>query len=278
MKPDFNLEDLIFKSPLYSKWHNNWPYKDVDSTKYYNLNHEIINFNERINYYCTECGEKRIFAPDKIVTFNNYEITNDNFNKLFPHSNLFYKTYRCSANHEHQIQFGFLVYKNEIIKIAEYPSKYDTVVDSFNNYKKILSQEKLTELAKASQLEAFGYSIAAFLYYRRIFENIIFETFKIAEIGNKISEEEFRSKRMDEKKEYIKGFLPDYLIDNSTIYGVLSKGVHELEEKECQEFLPIVKAVIFYSLDEAVDKKNKELRKQEFANKLKDINTKLHSK
>ena len=278
MKPDFNFEDIIFKSSLYSKWKNIWPINIDKGTKYYYLADDVKNYNERINYYCTECGIKRIFAPDKIATFNRIEVTNDNINKLLPHSNLFYKTYRCSANHEHQIHFGFLVYKNEIIKIAEYPSKYDTVVDSFNNYKKILSNEQLTELAKASQLETFGYAIAAFLYYRRIFENIIFETFKNAEIETKISEEEFRNKRMDEKKEYIKDFLPDYLINNSIIYGILSKGIHELIEKECQEFLPVVKAVIFYSLDEAVDKKNKELRKQEFTNKLKDINTKLHSK
>lgn len=59
------------------------------------------------------------------------------------------------------------------------------------------------------------------------------------------------------------------------MYGVLSKGVHELDEDECRKYLPIVKTIIFFSLDEAVEKRNKEIRKAEMAKKLADANSKL---
>lgn len=69
-------------------------------------------------------------------------------------------------------------------------------------------------------------------------------------------------KRMEDKIDYVKDNLPDYFNENSHIYGILSKGVHELEENECQKYLPLLKAIIIYALDEAADRRSKELRKK----------------
>src|SRR5690554_3338463 len=271
-----DIKKVIVDSPLYTKWENQIELEDENGMlSDYELDYLISNYNQRIEHYCTECEAQRIFAPDRGL-YDTGKVVNVHFGQTaIKNKPSLFKTFRCSANPTHQILFGFYLNENLIIKISEYPSKYDTVIDKFNQYNKILDKTQLKELAKASQLESFGYAIASFLYYRRIFEGIILKNFNESDIPNKISEEDFRKLRMEDKLKYVKDFLPDYFNDNSHIYSTLSKGVHELEETECQEYLPIVQAIIFFSLDEAVDKRNKELRKLEFAKKLNDINAKI---
>ena len=270
------IKEIIFDSPLYSKWENTVQIEEEDGELMdYTLDYLISDFDERVEVYCTLCESKRVFAADKGLHSSGF-VLNPHYpkTKLRTNRSLF-KSFRCSANSEHDIIYGFHIDGKDIVKISEYPSKYDSVIDNFNKYKKVIKKGKLKELAKASQLESYGYAIASFLYYRRIFEDIILQAFSNSSIENKIEETDFRKKRMDDKIDYVKEYLPDYFNENSYIYGTLSKGVHELEENECQQFLPIVKAIIFYSLDEAVDKRNKELRKEKFAKQLKGINTKL---
>lgn len=265
-----NIEQIIFDSPLYSRWDRN---TEIDDD-FVELDYLISSFNQRVDRYCTKCEKNRIFAADKNF-FDSPKIMNPHFSQKIEDKPAFFKSFRCSADPEHKILISFIVDGGSLVKISEFPSKYDSVKDSFNDYKKILEREKITELAKAAQLESFGYAIALLLYYRRIFESIILRTFGESTIENKITAEDFRQKRMNEKIEYISDFLPEYLKQNAHMYGVLSKGIHELEEDECREYLPIIKTIIFFCLDEAVEKRNKESRKVEMAKKLAEANSKL---
>lgn len=269
-----NLEQIIFQAPLYSRWKNN-DIKDEDGQpKEYSLDYLISTFDERVELYCTKCERNRVFAADKNI-FDVTSVRNPHFPNIIEDKPSLFKSFRCSGNEHHKILYSFIIDEDEIIKVAEYPSKYDSVKNTFNSYKKILDKDSITELAKASQLESYGYAIASFLYYRRIFEVIILQSFLEADIKNKITEEDFRNRRMEDKTKYIKDFLPDYFMENSYMYSILSKGIHDLQEVECRKYLPIIKTIIFYSLDEAVDRKNKELRKIEVSKKLKDIKSNL---
>ncbi len=265
---------IIVDSPLYTVFENNKKGEINKQEEYETLDRDIAFSEERFNLYCTKCKELRIFASDKLypVTFIR---KNPVFVKEIEDNPSLYKTYRCSANPEHKIVYGFLKLGDKLVKIAEYPSRYDSVKNDFNKYEKIIGDEKVGELAKASQLESFGYAIAAFLFYRRIYEHLILETFKNTNVEGKIPEADFMAKRMDEKVDYLKTDLPDYFVENSHLYGILSKGVHELNEDECKKYIPVARAVLYFSLDEAVDKRNAELRKQELAKQLNDISTKI---
>ena len=46
----------------------------------------------------------------------------------------------------------------------------------------------------------------------------------------------------------LEGYLPEVLIKNTTIYGILSKGIHELSEEECRKYFPVVKECIYQIL------------------------------
>ena len=53
---------------------------------------------------------------------------------------------------------------------------------------------------------------------------------------------------MVERIKMLQGYLPEVLIKNTTIYGILSKGIHELSEEECREYFPVVKECIYQIL------------------------------
>ena len=42
--------------------------------------------------------------------------------------------------------------------------------------------------------------------------------------------------------------MPEILIKNTTIYGILSKGIHELSEEDCRKYFPVVKECIYQIL------------------------------
>jgi len=268
------IQELIFDSPIYFRIENNYVQQDSEGDNYnYYIIDDLENFNEKVECYCPKCGKNRVFATDRVVR-RSPGMSNSHFGAVSRKTSLT-KTFRCSQDKSHELRFEFLIDGEDLVKIAEYPSKFDMSKKAIVPYEKVLLKEKVSELGRALQLESYGYSIAAFLHYRRIFEFIIFQTFKKAAIKDKVEEFDFRHMRMEDKIKYVKDELPEYFVENSHVYGVLSKGIHELEEKECSVYLAVVKTIIYYSLDESLEKRNKELRKEAYTKKLSEINSKL---
>lgn len=63
-----------------------------------------------------------------------------------------------------------------------------------------------------------------------------------------IDNEMFEQARVAERIKMLEGYLPDILVKNTTIYGILSKGIHELSEEECRKYFPVVKECIYQIL------------------------------
>jgi hypothetical protein len=63
---------------------------------------------------------------------------------------------------------------------------------------------------------------------------------------------------MDDKIDLLKSYLPAFLIKNKSLYGILSKGIHELKEQECLDIFPVVKLGIELILDEKIKLKEQE--------------------
>ena len=140
--------------------------------------------------------------------------------------------------------------RNEITKIGQYPSMADLHIGQIKQYKKVLSKEKMKEFTRAIGLAANGVGIGSFVYLRRIFESLIFEIAQDAIQSGKLDQKLFTQARMDKKIEYLKEDLPIFLIENKNIYGILSKGIHELSEKDCLEYFDVLRTSIELILDE----------------------------
>ena len=65
----------------------------------------------------------------------------------------------------------------------------------------------------------------------------------------------------------LKDYLPPFLTSNKTLYGVVSKGIHELSEKDCILYFPVVRDCIFMILDQWEEMRKKEAKEKEVQKK-----------
>ena len=69
----------------------------------------------------------------------------------------------------------------------------------------------------------------------------------------------------------LKDFLPDFLVENAYIYSILSKGIHELTEEECQQHFTPLRNSIELILDERLLNKEREEKSEQIRQKLGGI-------
>ncbi|NQX85128.1 MAG: short-chain dehydrogenase [Flavobacteriaceae bacterium] len=148
---------------------------------------------------------------------------------------------------------------NTLTKIGQYPSVADFHIYEVKQYNKLLPKERLKEFTRAIGLAANGVGIGSFVYLRRIFEHLINEAYELGIKENTVSEADFQKARMDAKIELLKVYLPDFLVENKSMYSILSLGIHELDEKTCLANFDTLRVAIEIILDEKLD----EFRKQE---------------
>jgi hypothetical protein len=162
----------------------------------------------------------------------------------------------------------FFVYLNKLksvmMKVGQSPSLADLqFAEIGKKYDKVLPDEDLQNLKKAIGLVSHGAGAGSFVYLRRIFENLIFETYKNNKESLDVLEVDFKKKRMLDKIEILKDFLPSQLIEMKGIYNILGKGVHELTEEECLRYFSSIKLSIELILDQKIEetkKKEKDLK------------------
>jgi hypothetical protein len=62
---------------------------------------------------------------------------------------------------------------------------------------------------------------------------------------------------MPEKIEFLAVHLPGFLVENKSLYSVLSKGLHDLSEDECLQFFSVTQLGIELILEERITTKEK---------------------
>ncbi len=159
-----------------------------------------------------------------------------------------------------------------ISKVGQYPSIADFHIGQVRKYSKVLPQDKMREFTKAIGLAANGVGIGSFVYLRRIFEHLVFEALEVAlSKDEQFDRDTFTTAKMNEKIKMLSGYLPDFLVENHTIYGILSKGIHELSEEVCNEHFSILRESIEMILDEKLDAYQKEQKKKSIRQALSKI-------
>jgi len=170
---------------------------------------------------------------------------------MIKHQLVSYVQISCTRNTDHQIDFIFRIEDPLIQKIGQFPSLADIANDESRRYRQALDREEDgAELHRAIGLAAHGVGVGSFVYLRRVFERLITHRFKEFEDQEGCNEAEFTKLRMEEKIEFLKGHLLDFLARNKKIYAILSKGIHELQDEECVGAFEALKHAIFFILDE----------------------------
>lgn len=267
------LEEFVFDVPLYQK---------IDATNGYN---DIIEHLKAGSRQTTIDGYNPIRKKDStfylvkgLGNLKEIEIGIDPFSyyhDVFMEVDVKTVAFLCQRYYDKITIVVFHDPKNSILmKVGQFPSVADIHIGQVKQYDKVLEKSILKEFTKAIGLAANGVGIGSFVYLRRIFEDLIYEV--LEEAKDLIDIEAFKTQRMDEKIETLKNYLPPFIVENKQIYGILSKGIHELEEEECLAYFDCMRNSIELILNERlvqIEKKKKEeqVKKsiQEIASKIK---------
>ncbi|TVL33015.1 short-chain dehydrogenase [Shewanella algae] len=175
-------------------------------------------------------------------------------------------------------EFRFYVLGNSdgptIVKTGQYPSVADFHISEIKQYKKLLPNDRLKEFTRAIGLAANGVGIGSFVYLRRIFEHLIAEAYAQCIAEGLITEDQYNRSRMDQKIELLSAHLPAFLVENRSIYSVLSLGIHELDENTCLAHFDTLRVGIEIILDEKLDELKKKEKIEEAKKKLAQLASK----
>lgn len=159
---------------------------------------------------------------------------------------------RCSKRY----LYFFLLDHSHLSKVGQAPSLEDISNGGLIKFRKLLGSQNYAELHRAGGLFSHGIGIGAFVYLRRIFERLVCEAQeRLKEKGTIV---DISSLPMDQKIKRLASELPRGLVDNNRIYGILSKGIHELDEATCKRFFPVVRAGIVQILEEHLQQRERE--------------------
>lgn len=239
----------------------------------------------RLDVYCKECGVNRIFAMAPMLCFLPSNMPSDNqyiikplaevlqqiqnsqqLNKMCQSSpksstnwvwstqvtdyytNIISFPFVCTLNDQHHLNYVVTTNVQRMRKIGQYPSVADLTFPELDTYKKDISSNDRKELRRAIGLYAQGIGVGSYVYLRRVFERIIDKAKDYAIGDQKLNLDDYQKAKMDQKIQMLRGYLPAILTENKGIYGIISKGIHELAEEDCIEYFPILQEAIFMIL------------------------------
>lgn len=157
-----------------------------------------------------------------------------------------------------------------IRKIGMSPSMEDIASSDLKKYRGLVSKDDFSELHRAGGLASHSIGIGSFVYLRRIFEKQI-----DAHYGRRVAAKgeikDFATLRVVDKIGAIEEFLPEALVKHRNLYGILSKGIHELDEKTCLEFFRPLRRAILMILEQDYQLREKEKADEELTKDLAGI-------
>jgi hypothetical protein len=180
---------------------------------------------------------------------------------------------RCARHSGHRVEFIIRVTDNEVspaipgqrgVPISPQPARYSYTFEKIGQspqhaelaagrlkaISKIAAKIDVLELRRAVGLRGYDVSIGAFVYLRRVFERIIDRAWKSASDAGEVLPDPM-SLRMGEKVKALSDHLPEIVVSNANVYGILSLGLHELTEEDCARAYPVVEESIIAMLEDA---------------------------
>lgn len=262
------FEDLIIKTGLYEEI-------PINST----TNKDLLiffnnNFGTNIDMHCIHCKKDSTFHLQKKPTqLRNPKTEIDDVEWFLDYHyagrGAYNLTFNCSRDTNHKYVFAIQFNETSVFKIGQFPAVASLEKNAIGKYKKLLNGD-YENLNRAIGLRSHGIGAGSYVYLRRIFENLIEEIHQDAKESLDWDEDKYIQSRMKEKIKLLEHKLPRILVETPELYGILSKGIHELSEEQCLEFFPVTKYAIELILDEKLVMLEKE-------NKMKELKTSLSS-
>jgi hypothetical protein len=252
----------LYLAPLYLKYRMTAPqYREIDL------------FTGPLHMWCIHCRRDSVFnvpMSDSSRYLAKMVHSPSDGTPRFPDApQALHKQFACAADRQHIAVFSMILDRDIVFKVGQFPSRSDLTHERFARYRKI-SEENYRELVRASNLAASDVHIAAYVYLRRIFERLVEDAANARQAREPNWDKEgWSSKRMGEKIDEVSIHLPEFLLKHKAkVYGILSKGIHELSEEACANYFPIVLGAIEAILGQELVRREQAARESEVARAL----------
>ena len=181
--------------------------------------------------------------------------------------------FRCTNepdSHKYKM-FVSVEKKNDLIrvtKIGQYPSIIDVRGFDFECYKKQLNVlNAYQDFRRAELCIGDGFSAGAYTYLRRVFEKMLNKYCDGLNLEDNRTETKIKACKPSFDPRVHK-LLP-------RLYKVLSKGIHELDDSESQNYYEYLRIIIVMQLEFVKENDDKESQTKMLDNKLNDIVSKI---
>jgi len=289
MIKEMSPEEFYLELPLYSKV--SWERTGIFSAA------KLLFYVGTIDCFCLECGKPSTFRSER--TAIPAELTEESYKRelkkiaaVSPMSggsiptkpepplikpDIYLSAFSCGRNYLHKIQFLYKV-QNEITvgeskkeetaqfleKIGQYPSIAELSLPEIKKYRTVVANDVYSDLAKGIGLAAHDVGIGSYVYLRRVFERLIEDAHILAKNNSEWDEDSYqKNSRMAERITALKDYLPEFLVSHSSLYGLLSKGLHELSEEECLKHFQVIRVGIEFILDQEIEAKARRTKIEE---------------
>ncbi len=258
-----NMVDFCLSTPLYKTFRFDKDYvKDQEKLT------EIYYFNGgHLDCFCMKCNKESVFHPESKERDQHFIVRYQN--------DVFQHVFSCTRDKSHKLFFLFRFQDWTITKVGQHPSLADLTTVEIQKYRKVLGGDLYREFSRAVGLVTHGVGIGAFVYLRRIFESLIEEAHQYGLSESEWNEDTYQKAHIHERITLLRSFLPDFLVDNKSLYSILSKGIHELTEDECLAAFPITKLGIELILDEKIEKLKRDEKIREASKGIGNLSSKM---
>lgn len=221
--------------------------------------------------FCPSCGGERLFTAihytdalnvAKIYSNVDHKITSDNSINRFK--------FACVCGKSWVEILLETMSNSRLVKIGQYPDLADFDRSINGDIMKVASKEERSYRLSAAKAYYAGLYIAAFNYLRRVFESLI------AQAEAKSNIDQAKQKMRDRIEELVKAkTLNSLLLEPgfNVLYGLLSKGIHELSEAECQAQYLFLQEAIDTILEDKLQEKLQQQRKEKISRNLSALHS-----
>lgn len=268
MREEF-FRHACVETPLYSifKFGEHIEKSDDEDDKNFDLASAIESHKIQFDCYCIQCGQE--------ATFIRYTRNGTYYSPIVGSApTSFYVQMKCTRRqHPYLFLFrseGSTEIGGFIQKIGMFPSMEDIATSDLKKYRGLISREDFSELHRAGGLASHSIGIGSFVYLRRIFEKQIAAHYK-RRVDAEGQIDGFEALRIVDKIEAIADFLPETLVKHRNVYGILSKGIHELDERTCLSFFGPLRQAIIMILEQDYQIREKEKAAHDLSKSLAGI-------
>ena len=254
------IENLFFNIPIYTKIIIDESSKEIL--------YQLIDYSLVVEGFNPKRKVQSTFQLSQGINYSNRNLIDEGG----------YATLAIRCKRYDDVFFFYILWNPKtqiLLKIGQHPSVADFHIGEINQYKTVLSTEKLKEFTKAIGLAANGVGIGSFVYLRRIFEHLIYEAFDQAKKEGNINESDFHKGKMDQKINLLQNYLPPFLVESRAMYSILSKGIHELDDDTCLNHFDSLRVGIEIILDEKLEEARKKEKVDAARKKIQAIQGKI---